>query len=756
MQQRLELELGGRVQGVGFRPFVYRLATQLQLDGWVRNEKGRVRIQVQGNDQQLEQFSGRLIQEAPVTAQPLLHTSRYLEPINEQGFTIQASCSPSEAEIHVPPDYFLCPDCQRELSDPGDRRYHYPFINCTACGPRYTLIRTLPYDRANTSMEGFALCPDCQAEYRDPMSRRFHAEPLACPRCGPQLEFESADGEPPLAANAALDASLAALEQGRIITIKGVGGYHLCCDATNDEAIGRLRQRKQRPHKPLAVLFPATGMDELDSVREELEVDSIAAQTLRSPARPIVLLPRRGHSRLPPSLAPGLSELGVMLPYSPLHHLLLERFGKPIVATSANLHGEPVLTGAEQVRQRLAHISEGHLHHNRPILRPADDPVIRIIAARPRPLRPGRGIAPLELSLPAPVSRPLLACGGQMKNTIALAHGPRVIVSPHIGDLEAPRSRQIYAEVIADLQQLYAIRPAALVCDAHPDYYSSRWAAQQSLPVYPVDHHHAHAAMLAGEYPQETNWLVFTWDGVGLGADQTLWGGEALYGQPGQWQRLASWRPFRLPGGERAAREPWRSALALCWETGSRWQAAPPDTSLLHEAWQKGLNAPTTTAIGRLFDAAAALLGLCQEASFEGQGPMQLEQLASQAEHPGIELPLQRDGQLWRSDWTPLIDLLQDSALGLAERAAAFHQSLARALLDQVRQIQQAQGDFAIGLSGGVFQNRLLVELIMQQCQQAGYRVYLPQQVPVNDAGLCYGQIIEAQARYNDKLNQQP
>ncbi len=748
MQLRQELIISGRVQGVGFRPFVYRLAQQLQLSGWVRNCHGNVHLQIQGNERHIAKFISQLRNDPPPVARPVVSLIEYLPLVPEEsGFHILPSQTATRANIHVPPDNFLCADCRRELDDPDDRRYSYPFINCTACGPRYTLIRRMPYDRANTSMSGFTLCPACQAEYTDPLNRRFHAEPVACPECGPQLQFETGGTSRKIAGDTALQASIETLQQGNIIIIKGIGGYHLCCDATDAAAVDRLRWRKKRPDKPLAVMFPADGKDELDRVRHELQVDAVSAEALCSVTRPIVLLSRRRGSRLPENLAPGMNELGIMLPYSPLHHLLLARFGKPIVATSANLPGEPVLTDADEVRQRLSQLTAIYLHHNRPIVRPADDPVIRIIHNQPRPLRLGRGNAPLELTLPQPLSQPLLACGGHMKNAVALAWEQRLIISPHIGDLDAPRSQQVYARTIADLEQLYAVEPVALVCDNHPDYFSSRWARRQALPLHSVAHHHAHAAIVAGEYPDEPRWLVFTWDGVGLGPDGTLWGGEALLGQPGQWQHVASWQPFYLPGGERAAREPWRAAQALCWQSQTVWPDAPDNTALLQEAWHKGLNAPQTTAVGRLFDAAAALTGLCRSASFEGQGPMWLEQAALKGTHEGIDLPLAEHSGLLRTDWAPLLPLLLDETLSIADRAAAFHHSLARALLAQARAVQQRHGDFAIGLSGGVFQNRLLCEQVIQQCQQAGFRVYLPQQVPINDAGLCYGQIIEARAR---------
>lgn len=762
MLQRFEIVLGGRVQGVGFRPFVFQLASRLQLTGWVRNEKGIVRLQVQGNKKALTIFRQQLIELAPVTSLPEKTNEQELPPVEENKFEILASQTQSSANNHIPPDYFLCADCLKELNDPQDRRYAYPFINCTACGPRFTIINQLPYDRANTSMAHFPLCSECEKDYFDPMNRRFHAEPLACPQCGPWLTFE--DPQHQLHNDSALGACVTALQQGKIIIIKGIGGYHLCCDATNEQAIALLRERKQRPDKPLAVMFPAQGKDELDAIRSELIVDNVAEKTLLSPARPIVLLTRKADSQLPVGLAPQLHQLGVMLPYSPLHYLLLARFTKPIVATSANLSGEPVLIEANAVRQRLSHISDTCLHHNRNIVRPADDPVIRIINAKPRPFRLGRGMAPLELSLPFSLPHPVLACGGQMKNTIALAWNKRVVISPHIGELDSLRSQQVYADTLSDLERLYEVKPETLICDNHKGYFSTRWATQQALPIISVAHHHAHASIVAGEFPHEKNWLVYCWDGVGLGEDNSLWGGESFYGRPGQWQRAASWRRFRLPGGDRVAREPWRSAQSLCWQAGIDWSHASntettQDMRLLHEAWQKGMNSPETSSVGRLFDAAAALIGLCSTASYEGQAPMCLEQAAleqhaqiqdtTQDQQLCVELPLIEDGELLRTDWQPLLPLLLNKECSVTERAYAFHLTLARALLAQAIKLKERHGDFAIGLSGGVFQNRLLCELIMQQCNEKGFRVYLPQQVPVNDAGLSYGQVIEALARMN-------
>jgi len=740
----LRLSVGGQVQGVGFRPFVFRLARRHGLTGWVRNDLGRVTIQVQGAAASLDAFCRDLIAQAPAIARPKLlsRAAAGVEPCDD--FRIVASAASGQSDVHVPTDYFTCPDCRRELNDPADRRYRYPFINCTQCGPRYTLIERLPYDRPNTAMAGFALCPACAAEYAEPADRRFHAEPLACPVCGPRLWFVGA-GQRSDDTGQALDAAVAALREGLIVAVKGVGGYHLLCDAANDAAIDRLRATKSRPDKPLAVLFPEQGEAGLAAVRACCDLDAEQAVLLTSPARPIVLLPLRDECRPSGRLAPGLNELGVMLPYSPLHHLLLQGFGGPLVATSANVSGEPVLTEADDVDARLGHVVEACLHHDRPIVRPADDSLYRCIGGRCRPLRLGRGVAPLELPLARPLPRPLLAVGGHMKNSIALAWDDRVVVSPHIGELGSPRGLDVFARVITDLQALYGVRAEAVACDAHPGYAGTRWARASGLQLLPVFHHHAHAAQLAAEYPGHARWLVFSWDGVGYGADGSLWGGEALLGSPGDWQRVASLRPFHLPGGERAGRAPWRSALALCWEAGIDWPAAPPDSGLLQHAWQRRLNSPQTSAAGRLFDAAAALTGVLQDASFEGQGPMLLEAAAGGISALPIVMPQLRDGEgVWRGDWAPLLPMLLDDGLPVAERAACFHASLAQQLVDQACRVREQVGDFTIGLSGGVFQNRLLTELVMEGLQQAGFEVRMPLQVPVNDGGLCMGQVIEA------------
>jgi len=750
IQQRARLlQLRGRVQGVGFRPYVFRLAQRFALAGWVVNRRGTVSVHVQGEDGALDAFQQALLDEAPAPAQPLLQNICDAPLMDLTDFRIRASEAQDDADVHVPPDLAPCADCLAELRDSTNRRHGYPFVNCARCGPRYTLIRDLPYDRANTTMAAFDLCATCAREYHAPADRRFHAEPIACAICGPRLSFEQ-DGLRTDDHRDALAACVALLRVGGIVAVKGIGGYHLMCDAHDAEAIARLRARKHRLHKPFAVMFSDLGAATREALARDVHVDDAQFELLRSDARPIVLLQRAASCSLPDVIAPGLREIGVLLPYSPLHHLLLDAFGSPLVATSGNVSGEPVISDNAEARQRLASIADGFLHHDRPIARPADDSVYRHIAGRARPLRLGRGNAPLERTLPFTLETPLLAVGGHMKNSVALAWQDRVVVSPHIGELDGPRSLRVFAGLVTDLQDLYAVRAEHVVCDAHPRYASHRWARDCGLPVTTVFHHHAHAAALAGEYPEATRWLVFTWDGVGLGADGTLWGGEALLGAPGAWRRVASLRRFRLPGGERAAREPWRSAAALCWHTPTPIPCPRENMDALQHAWQHAVNSPHTSSAGRVFDAAASLLGLLDDASYEGQAAMLLETIAEQAESAGndictLSVVADDDGVL-RGDWQALVPMLLDRARTKAARAACFHEALAQLILDQARAVCAQHGEFAVGLTGGVFQNKRLAERVHALLDRNGFRVYLPHALPMNDGGLCYGQIIEAAA----------
>lgn len=766
VQERVarHLVVCGQVQGVGFRPFVYRLAVGLGVTGSVRNLSGRVDIHAEGGRRRLDEFQHRLIADAPPLSRPSIASVADVPMRFPRLFEIAGSDASGEADVHLPPDQFLCSDCLAELFDPANRRYRHPFITCTQCGPRYTLIERLPYDRANTSMAAFPLCPDCRAEYDSPGDRRFHAEPLGCPDCGPRLAFrghgsdEIVTGDEP-----ALAAAVELLRGGSIVAVRGIGGYHLMCDAGNAAAVRALRQRKRRPGKPLAVLFPLTGDDGLDAVRTSVVLDEPAARMLRDPARPIVVVPRRDGSPLAAEIAPGLDAIGVFLPYSPLHALLASDLGRPLVATSANLSGEPVITDPVEAETRLSDVADGFLHHDRPILRPADDAVVQIAAGVSRAVRLGRGMAPLELTLPVPLDRPVLATGSQMKCAIGIGFGHRAVLSPHIGDLDSPRSMQVFERLAEDLPRIYDISPAIVVADMHPDYRAARWARSGNLPVVEVQHHHAHASALAGEYHGVGNWLVFAWDGAGYGSDGTIWGGEALVGGPGRWRRIASIRPLRPQGLDLAARAPWRSAAAAMWDAGLPF-APPmdPDAARLARlAWDRGINAPPTSGIGRLFDAAAALIMGTETVSYEGEAPMLLEALArqavgSQVVPPRAPLVREEDGIL-RSDWRPLLPMLADRTVPPAVRACMFHLVLAEMLIDQVYAIRDeldAEGAPAfemVGLTGGVFQNALLAEMVCARLEAAGFEAAMPARVPANDGGLAFGQIVEAAAVLNSK-----
>ncbi len=745
--QALRLVLEGHVQGVGFRPFVHRLAVRHGIAGYVRNRVGRVEILACGPEHALSAFRRDLILQAPHLSRPRLVSCDAAVASDETSFRILPSVADDQARVFVPTDNYLCDDCRRELGDPADRRHRYPFINCTQCGPRYTLIAAMPYDRANTSMATFPLCPDCSAEYENPGDRRYHAEPIACPTCGPALAWRIAGSKTARTGPAALDAAVATLRAGSIVAVKGIGGYHLLCDAMNSLAIARLRKRKRRPHKPLAVMVPLGGVDGLEDVRRLAEATADELACLLSPARPVTLVRARAGTGLPRNIAPGLNELGVILPYSPLHELLLGDFGGPLIATSANISGEPVLTDAAQVEARLAEVADGFLHHDRPIVRPADDAVYRRVGRRLRPLRLGRGTAPVELELPWPQSRPLVALGGQMKTTVTLSWGQRAVVAPHIGDMDSPRSLAVLQQVVADLQSLYGVRAEAIACDAHPAYTTHRWAREQALPMLPVWHHYAHASALVAEAGGGDGWLIFTWDGVGLGADGTLWGGEALFGGPGRWRRVASLRQFRQPGGDIVGREPWRSAAALHWACGTRWSEAPAGAGLLESAHRRGINSPYTSAAGRLFDAAAAMLTGRQFASYEAEGPMRLEALCGTRADP-IALPLFSDEDgLLRSDWAPLLPMLADRRRSVAERAGAFHASLAGTIVDQARHLGTEFEIRRVGLCGGVFQNRVLTDLASDGLAGAGFDAFVPLRLPCNDAALSFGQAAEIAAQ---------
>jgi len=748
-------QIRGYVQGIGYRPFVFRLAEKFCIKGWVRNQAGEVIIHAEGTSEQLQLFEQSLLEEAPSRARAEIYQNNSAAINGARNFTIKTSSDTSDSTRHILSDLSLCQSCHDEIFNPKDRRYAYTLNSCTECGPRYSIIDQLPYDRDHTSLKNFPLCPDCQQEYADPGNRRFHAETISCPSCGPVLYYRNSTGEH-CDANA-INLAIEALLAGDIIAVKGMAGYHLMCLADDDQSVIRLRQRKQRPHKPFAILINQTILDSWQA-QDRADNPVLCKQYcdhLKESIRPILLVPHNPDMQLSRNIAPGLDNIGIMLPCTPLQELIIQKTERPLIATSANLSGEPIITDNEDIEKRLADVADGFLHHTRPTLRQADDPVYRIICDKPRPIRLGRGNAPCEFTSPVHFQRPLLALGGHMKNTIALAWDNNIVISPHNGDLESPHSLQVFAQTISEFQKLYDVKVQHLVCDAHPGYASHRYARDSGYDITTCYHHHAHASALCGEFSitEKCNkrWLVFTWDGIGYGEDGTLWGGEALLGHPGQWQRVASLRPFRIPGGEKTSREIWRTAYALCWQAGHNWTGKPDfDVQLLHKAWRKSVNAPQTSSAGRLFDAAAAMTGLLNTTSYEGQAAMMLEACANQTANASpLELPLYWQHDILHLDWIPLLPMLTNHTLSPSQRARCFHSSLAHAILKQALEIREKYGQFSIGLSGGVFQNQLLSEETITLLESHNFQVHLPERIPVNDAGLCFGQLFEVAGQIN-------
>jgi hydrogenase maturation protein HypF len=747
------LKLAGRVQGVGFRPFVYRLASQFQIFGWVCNRGGQVDIHAESSIENLDAFRLALHNDLPPGA---LIVKSMAEPTATRAFnsfSIRPSRPSRPTDIYPPADVSTCSACILEMHDATARRFRYPFVNCAHCGPRYSLLRAMPYDRQNTTMAEFKLCTDCLREYQDSLDRRHHAQPLACEQCGPSLSWTlgllQVNGN-----EASLAAALAALRQDMTVAVRGVGGYHLLCSAGSSAAVKRLRQNKKRPTKPLAVLVPLTGPSGLDFARRVARLSIEEEHALLQPDRPIVISRNRPNDLIVESVAPGLEEIGLMLPYSPLLHLLTDEFQGALVATSANLSGEAIITDPADAERQLGKVAAGFLHHNRTIARAADDSVVRVIGGLVRPIRLGRGISPLEMVLCHPVSRPILALGALQKNTIALAWGHRIAVSPHIGDFISVSGRDRVMTTIADFASLYGVVPEQIVCDAHPGMQIGRLGHDCELPLRRIFHHFAHASAIAGEFAGDGDasepMLCFTWDANGFGQDGTLWGGEALLGIPGHWVRAASFRPFPLLGGEVATRQTWRSALGLCWEAGLCWPEGNAfSTPLLRAAYEGSINCPKTSSVGRLFDAAAALLGVCTVTSFSAEAAIRLEALCM--DHAGltgaIPLSLTPDQKgVLLCDWQPLLAALLDQSRPIKTRAQVFHSSLALALRDQAMELRRRSGVSVVGLGGGVFQNRVLVEIVEQCLIQEGFEVRFPSRLPVNDAAISYGQIIEVAA----------
>ncbi|MET9294111.1 carbamoyltransferase HypF [Streptomyces sp. NPDC003077] len=753
---RVGLRVEGIVQGVGFRPFVHAVASRLALSGMVANDSRGVVIEVEGPAETVARFRMLLESQAPPLAVVERVTSEPLPPGRGgtgPGFAIVTSGTADGARTLVPPDVATCADCLRELFDPHDRRYRHPFVNCVNCGPRFTIVRDLPYDRPRTTMAGFPPCAACAAEYADPADRRFHAQPVCCPACGPTLRLVDAAGAPlpgePIGAAAEL------LRAGRVVAVKGLGGYHLAVDAGSESAVRVLRARKHRDDKPFAVL-----VRDLDAAERLADLDATARDVLTGPERPVVLVPRRPHAPLAPSVAPGRRELGLVLPYTPLHHLLAAELARPSVLTSANVSDEPIVHRDEDALTRLAGLADAFLTHDRPIHIRADDSVVRVRGGRTVPVRRARGYAPRPLALPVTAARPVLACGAELKSTFCLARDRHAFLSPHIGDLENHETLRSFTEGIAHFRRLHHIEPALLAHDPHPEYLSTKYAHELAdatgVELTAVQHHHAHIASCLADNQETGPVIGVAFDGLGYGTDGTLWGGEFLLADLVGFRRAGHLVPVPLPGGSAAIKEPWRMAAAYldaCGEGdaygddlavrrrhGTRWDQ-------VRAVARSGMYAPLTSSAGRLFDAVAAICSLRDTARYEGQAAIELEQCADPAVRDGYPVQVDDEGRVRGTDLVRAVaeDVRRGTATGTV--AARFHNGLADVIADRCRALRDSSGITTVALSGGVFQNVFLLDRTVPALERHGFRVLTHRRVPPNDGGISLGQAAVAAAR---------
>ncbi|MBP0601176.1 carbamoyltransferase HypF [Aeromonas sanarellii] len=767
---RREFHIDGIVQGVGFRPFVYGLALRHGLAGYVLNDASGVTIGAEGSPEQLASFARELRELAPPLSRIDHFSERELplayDPDYDGQFRIQASQQQSAATVAISPDQGMCEACATDVANPKDRHHHYPFTNCTHCGPRYTIIRRLPYDRPHTAMAGFAMCPRCAAAYENPLDRRYHAQPVSCPECGPHLTWRSGHGDALAKREDALHAAARALQAGALIAVKGMGGYHLICDARNEQSVARLRMLKRRERKPLAVMMGSLAEAKLHVTGCEDEWQLLASQ-----ARPITLLRKRINddrlseirqptAPLAEGIAPGIPYLGVMLPYTPLHQLLLDACAIPLVATSANSRGSPILIECEAVVRELGSEIDGILDHNRPILHPCDDSLVQWAGGRRQTLRLARGYAPCTPSLKEAVTQSVLAVGAQQKNQLALAFGRQRIYSPYIGDLHSLPMQGHFEQTLATFRELYELKPQLLVSDRHPGYLSHQWAKSycqdQGATHLEVQHHHAHLLGVMAEHDITGPVLGFAFDGTGLGDDGTLWGGELLLADVKGFKRVAHLQPFKLIGGEAAIREPVRQLLGLLFESYDLEEISALDIPAikqlplerirnLHQLWQLGRNAPYTSSIGRLFDAVAALLGVIDTPDYEGEAGLLLEAAALQLAPDEQPFPLafglsqSAEGPL-QIEWAELINTLvseRRQGTSTASLAAGF----IRAISALIVALAERFPGYPVALGGGVFQNRMLMDQLVPALEAAGRQVLTSETLPLNDGGIAAGQL---------------
>ncbi len=753
VRKRRRFQIQGIVHGVGFRPFVFNLAHRWKLGGWVLNDSFGVVIEAEGSADALDGFEEALRTRPPVLAQIVSLEVQEIPPRQETRFHIRESTRQARKFTLISPDISVCDDCRQELFDPADRRFRYPFINCTNCGPRYSIIRDIPYDRPNTTMASFPMCEDCRREYEDPHNRRFHAQPNACPRCGPRVWLVDArrqrvPGDP-------IEETIARLKEGHIVAIKGLGGFHLAVDATNQAAVERLRRRKHRYEKPLALMS-----DSLQKIAAFAHLNDAEREILTSPQRPICLLPKRHPNPIAPAVSPDNHYFGVMLPYTPLHYLLLrEGDFLALVMTSGNISESPIIADNEAIFRQLGEVGDFFLLHDRDIYQRIDDSVVRLVDGRISYIRRARGFVPLPVMVKKELPS-VLAVGGELKNTICLNKGRFFFLSQHLGDLKNLETLEFFEQSIVHLQKILEIHPRAIAHDLHPDYLSTRWAQEQSLELIGIQHHHAHIAACMAEKGLTGEVIGFSFDGTGYGPDGTVWGGEVLIASEMDYRRVAYFDRVALPGGDRAVYEPWRMAVAYSCESGLPLEAPRyfPDVRaeearLVEIALERNLNAPLTSSCGRLFDAVAALVGLRHRVGYEGQAAMQLE-ASIRPEHRRdnrfYPFALREQTGGWVLDWRPLFAaLFRDLKAGVdpGEVSWRFHFGLVKILLTLAHTIREQFRLQRVVLSGGCFQNKILTETLSRHLREAGFEVYYHTAVPPNDGGIALGQAYIASQR---------
>lgn len=764
MKQRFQILIQGAVQGVGFRPFIYKLAHELNLNGIIANNVNGVSIAVEGDERLLNEFISRIKSDKPRHSVINSINVTKLELNGYDDFKIIESESFGEPDTIILPDIAVCNECLIEMFDPENRRYLYPFINCTNCGPRFSIIESLPYDRPNTSMKNFEMCDQCREEYENPLDRRFHAQPIACPKCGPQVQLLNQNGKLICEKEDAISEAVQKIKEGKIIALKGLGGFQLIVNTVDDNAVRKLRERKHRDEKPFALMFPSIEM-----IMDHCFVSGVEENTLLSSKSPIVLLKKKSDIRHHTSSIqypassfqhplPGISELlapqnpylGVMLPYTPLHHLIMKELGQPIIATSGNISEEPMCIDENEAFEKLSGIADYFLIHNRPIVRPVDDSIVRVVKQKPTILRRARGYAPLPISIRNAAEENFVCVGGHLKNTISMKKGNEVFISQHIGDLENTEAEKYFCNTISDFKQMYKVNPDYLVHDLHPDYLSSKFCHQQKAKIIPVQHHLAHIAGCHEENNLEGKCFAVCWDGTGFGLDNTIWGGEFFIYDECEYLHFAQLRQFRLPGGDSAAKDTRRSLVGILYEIFGEnipvdklcSSLSPNDLTIFIRMLKKSFNCFTTSSAGRLFDAVSSLLNICQRSTYEGHAAMMLEFIADKQIKTYYDINLIEKERLILN-WQPMFEQMfidLEKEISASEISAKFHNTLAEIIATLANRAAQRN----VVLTGGCFQNVLLLELTIDRLTENGFIPHWNQKIPTNDGGISFGQAVFA------------